>query len=145
MKWKLHDKKWNIVAEIELPDDAPDLVIFEGRIFHYDERVERYVSPTIYVVASDPASALEEPKIVNAPPLFAGEPIAQPGSTENKSCSMTAAKEADAQARHTGLTKGETMLPFSYSCPDCGWDVESLVGEVTSDNGDAYQPIVCPN
>ena len=186
MKWKLHDKKWNIVAEIELPDDAPDVVIFEGRIFHYDERVERYVSPTIYVVASDPASALEEPKIVNAPPLFAGEPIAQPGSTENKSCSMTAAKEANiktakvvsitgelrgaiskspirqhhnvtsylrfrshnsrpGETRHTGLTKGETLLPFSYSCPDCGWDVESLVGEVTSDNGDAYQPIVCPN
>jgi hypothetical protein len=44
MKWKLHDKKWNIVAEIELPDDASDVVIFEGRIFHYDERVERYVS-----------------------------------------------------------------------------------------------------
>jgi uridine kinase len=71
MKWKLHDKKWNIVAKIELPDDAPDVVIFEGRIFHYDERVERYVSPTIYVVASDPASALEEPKIVNAPPGIA--------------------------------------------------------------------------
>jgi hypothetical protein len=48
MKWKLHDKGWNVVAEVELPDDAPDIVIFESRIFHYDERIERYVTPTVY-------------------------------------------------------------------------------------------------
>lgn len=32
-----------------------------------------------------------------------------------------------------------------YSCPDCGWDVERLVTGVISDEGDAYQAIVCPN
>jgi hypothetical protein len=106
---------WNIVAEIELPDDAPDVVIFEGRIFHYDERVERYVSPTIYIVASDPASALEEPKIVDAPPLLAGEPIAQPGSTENKSCSMTAAKEANIKIAKVVSITGELRGAISKS------------------------------
>ena len=74
MKWKLHDKKWNVVAEIELPDDAPDVVIFGSRIFYYDERVERYVTPTVYVVASGPACASEGPVRADLPPLFAGEP-----------------------------------------------------------------------
>ena len=50
MKWNLHDKAWNVVAEVELPD----VVIFEHQIFFYDERVERYVTPTVYVVASEP-------------------------------------------------------------------------------------------
>jgi hypothetical protein len=49
MKWKLHDSGWNIVAEVELPDDAPDVVIFDGQLFYYDERVERYVTPTVYI------------------------------------------------------------------------------------------------
>jgi uridine kinase len=74
MKWKLHDTSWNIVAEIELPDDAPDVVIFEGRIFFYDERVERYVTPTVHVVTSS-ACTSEEPRIADARPLFAGEAV----------------------------------------------------------------------
>jgi uridine kinase len=53
MKWKLYDKEWNVAAEIELPDDAPDVVIFDGQIFYYDERVERYVTPTVYVLGSE--------------------------------------------------------------------------------------------
>jgi hypothetical protein len=76
------------------------------------------VSPTIYVVASDPASALEEPKIVNAPPLFAGEPIAQPGSTENKSCSMTAAKEANIKTAKVVSITGELRGAISKSLSD---------------------------
>ena len=40
---------------------------------------------------------------------------------------------------------GTTMLPFSYRCPDCGWDIETLVSEVTSSEHDAYQSTVCPN
>ena len=31
------------------------------------------------------------------------------------------------------------MLPFSYRCPDCGWDIETLLSEVTSNERDAYQ------
>ena len=38
-----------------------------------------------------------------------------------------------------------TMLPFSYRCPDCGWDIETLVRAVTSDEQDAYQSTVCLN
>ena len=41
--------------------------------------------------------------------------------------------------------KPVTMLPFSYRCPDCGWDIETLVQEVTSNEHDAYQSTVCPN
>ena len=41
--------------------------------------------------------------------------------------------------------KSATMLPFSYRCPDCGWDIETLVQEVTSNEHDAYQSAVCPN
>ena len=37
------------------------------------------------------------------------------------------------------------MLPFSYRCPDCGWDIETLLSEVTSNERDAYQSAVCPN
>jgi DNA-directed RNA polymerase subunit RPC12/RpoP len=36
------------------------------------------------------------------------------------------------------------MSLFRYRCPDCGWDVETLIG-VISDHHDAYQPVVCPN
>jgi hypothetical protein len=58
MKWKLRDKVWNVVAEVELPDEAPDVVVFEGQLFRYDERVDQYVIPTVYVVAdrSEPES-----------------------------------------------------------------------------------------
>ncbi len=41
--------------------------------------------------------------------------------------------------------RSATMLPFSYRCPDCGWDVETLVPEVASNEHDAYQSTVCPN
>jgi predicted RNA-binding Zn-ribbon protein involved in translation (DUF1610 family) len=41
--------------------------------------------------------------------------------------------------------RSATMRPFSYRCPDCGWDIETLVLEVTSDERDAYQSVVCPN
>jgi DNA-directed RNA polymerase subunit RPC12/RpoP len=41
--------------------------------------------------------------------------------------------------------RSATMRPFSYRCPDCGWDVETLVPEVTSNEHDAYQSAVCPN
>jgi hypothetical protein len=41
--------------------------------------------------------------------------------------------------------RSATMLPFSYRCPDCGWDIETLVQEVTSNEHDAYQSTVCPN
>jgi len=75
MKWNLHDKAWNVVAEVELPDDAPDVVIFEHQIFFYDERVERYVAPTVYVVVSERTCTSEEPKIADAPPLFAGNAV----------------------------------------------------------------------
>jgi uridine kinase len=63
MKWKLQDKSWNAVAEVEMPDDVPDIVIFEGRLFFYDERVEQYVTPTIYVVPSEfpPQSEIKSP------------------------------------------------------------------------------------
>ena len=37
------------------------------------------------------------------------------------------------------------MPLFRYRCPDCGWDIETLIEEVTSDRRDAYQPVVCPN
>ena len=37
------------------------------------------------------------------------------------------------------------MLPFSYRCPDCWWDIETLLSEVTSNERDAYQSAVCPN
>jgi DNA-directed RNA polymerase subunit RPC12/RpoP len=37
------------------------------------------------------------------------------------------------------------MRSFSYRCPDCGWDIETLVPELTSDARDAYQSAVCPN
>ncbi len=63
MKWKLQDKRWNTVVEVELPDDAPDIVIFEGRLFFYDERVEHYVTPTIYVVPAE--SAASQGQIIN--------------------------------------------------------------------------------
>lgn len=36
------------------------------------------------------------------------------------------------------------LLPFSYRCPDCGWDVETLVPEVTNER-DEYHSAVCPN
>jgi hypothetical protein len=38
-----------------------------------------------------------------------------------------------------------TMLPFSYRCPDCGCDIETLVPELTPDERDAYQLAVCPS
>jgi DNA-directed RNA polymerase subunit RPC12/RpoP len=38
-----------------------------------------------------------------------------------------------------------TMRPFSYRCPDCGWDIETLMPEVASNEQDTYQPTVCPN
>ena len=41
--------------------------------------------------------------------------------------------------------RSATMLPFSYRCPDCGWEIETLVPEVTSNEHDAYQSTVCPN
>ena len=41
--------------------------------------------------------------------------------------------------------RSATMLPFSYRCPDCGWDIETFVPEVTSNEHDAYQSTVCPN
>jgi DNA-directed RNA polymerase subunit RPC12/RpoP len=41
--------------------------------------------------------------------------------------------------------RSATMLPFSYRCPDCGWDIETLVPQVTSNEHDAYQSTVCPN
>jgi len=41
--------------------------------------------------------------------------------------------------------RSATMLPFSYCCPDCGWDIETLVPEVTSNEHDDYQSTVCPN
>jgi len=41
--------------------------------------------------------------------------------------------------------RSATMLPFSYRCPDCGWDIETLVPEVTASERDAYQSTVCPN
>jgi DNA-directed RNA polymerase subunit RPC12/RpoP len=41
--------------------------------------------------------------------------------------------------------KSATMLPFGYRCPDCGWDIETLVAEITSNEHDAYQSAVCPN
>jgi len=36
------------------------------------------------------------------------------------------------------------LLPFGYRCPDCGWDIETLVLEVTSSERDTYQSTVCP-
>ena len=44
-----------------------------------------------------------------------------------------------------GLQHAATMLLFSYRCPDCGWDIETLVPEVTSSERDVYQSTVCPN
>ena len=41
--------------------------------------------------------------------------------------------------------RSAAMLPFSYRCPDCGWDIETLLSEVTSNERDAYQSAVCPN
>ena len=38
--------------------------------------------------------------------------------------------------------KSATMLPFTYRCPDCGWDIETLVPH---NEHDAYQSTVCPN
>ena len=38
-----------------------------------------------------------------------------------------------------------TLVPFSYCCPDCGWNVETLVPEATSNEQDTYQSTVCPN
>lgn len=67
MKWKLQDKAWNAVAEVELPEDAPDIVIFEGRLFFYDQRVEQYVTPSIYVVPSE--AALSSAELKNQPDL----------------------------------------------------------------------------
>ena len=41
--------------------------------------------------------------------------------------------------------RSATMLPFSYRCPDCGWDIETLVSEVISNEHDDYQSTICPN
>ena len=41
--------------------------------------------------------------------------------------------------------RSATMRPFSYRCPDCRWDIETLVPEVTASERDAYQSTVCPN
>jgi DNA-directed RNA polymerase subunit RPC12/RpoP len=41
--------------------------------------------------------------------------------------------------------RSTTMLPFNYRCPDCGWDIETLVPAVSSNEDDAYQSTVCPN
>jgi len=64
MKWKLQDKSWNAVAEVEMPDDVPDIVIFEGRLFFYDERVEQYVTPTIYVAFGIPTTVGNKKPVV---------------------------------------------------------------------------------
>jgi hypothetical protein len=47
--------------------------------------------------------------------------------------------------KNSAKPRNATMLPFSYRCPDCGWDVETLVPAVTSDERDAYQSAICPN
>ena len=52
------------------------------------------------------------------------------------------------RAKHNPKPKrirSATMLPFRYHCPDCGWNIETLVPELTSDERDAYQSAVCPN
>ncbi len=36
---------------------------FEGRVFFYDERVEHYVTPTIYVVPSESAAGEINPQV----------------------------------------------------------------------------------
>jgi hypothetical protein len=58
----LQDKSWNAVAEVEMPDDVPELFLRDGYFF-YDERVEQYVAPTIYVVPSEfpPQSEIKSP------------------------------------------------------------------------------------
>jgi hypothetical protein len=40
--------------------------------------------------------------------------------------------------------QSQTMLPFRYCCPDCGWHVETLMPEVVSHECD-YQSAVCPS
>jgi DNA-directed RNA polymerase subunit RPC12/RpoP len=48
--------------------------------------------------------------------------------------------------QNSAKPRSATMLPFSYRCPDCGWDIETLVPELTSnERDDAYQSAVCPN
>jgi DNA-directed RNA polymerase subunit RPC12/RpoP len=48
--------------------------------------------------------------------------------------------------KNSAKPRSAIMLPFSYRCPDCGWDIETLVPEVTSnERDDAYQSAVCPN
>jgi DNA-directed RNA polymerase subunit RPC12/RpoP len=48
--------------------------------------------------------------------------------------------------KNSAKPRSAIMLPFSYRCPDCGWDIETLVPEVTSDQrDDAYQSAVCPS
>jgi hypothetical protein len=41
--------------------------------------------------------------------------------------------------------QSQTLLPFSYCCPDCGWHVETLMAEVAPHEPDAYQSAVCPS
>ncbi len=35
-------------------------------------------------------------------------------------------------------------MEFRYRCPNCGWDVETLIERAAPDEGDACQPVVCP-
>jgi len=37
------------------------------------------------------------------------------------------------------------MLEFAYRCPDCGFAVATLVEEVSPDERETCQPVVCPN
>ncbi len=59
--------------------------------------------------------------------------------------SIELGEQLDSFTKNSAKPRSATMLPFSYRCPDCGWDVETLVPAVTSDERDAYQSAVCPN
>jgi hypothetical protein len=37
------------------------------------------------------------------------------------------------------------MTEFKYRCPDCGWDVNTLVEDVSSDERDSRHPVICPS
>jgi predicted RNA-binding Zn-ribbon protein involved in translation (DUF1610 family) len=32
-----------------------------------------------------------------------------------------------------------------YRCPDCGWDIDITTPEVTANDRESYQSVVCPN
>jgi predicted RNA-binding Zn-ribbon protein involved in translation (DUF1610 family) len=48
-------------------------------------------------------------------------------------------------SKKSAKPRSATMLPFSYRCPDCGWEIETLVPEMSSSERDTYQSTVCPN